>query len=256
MEMPVGESNNTIRGTGRGRAPQDRRPAYEVVANEIRRRILAGDLIPGSRIPSDTDLRAEFGVGQSTVREAIRSLASENLVHTTRGATGGTFVSAPSIHRISAHLETGVTLLASAEAVTVDQLMEVRHLTEVPAAGAAAFRRSKEQLEALRDTIFDPTEGIGPHTYAANQEFHRVLLRAADNPLLDLVTVPVFRVLGSRFSRDAAPEGFWECVDDDHRAIFDAVAAGDSMTAMTLMRRHLDHLGDIYKEMDILKRPR
>lgn len=238
------------------RAASDRRPAYEVVADQIRRRILAGDLVPGARLPSDADLRTEFGVGQSTVREAIRTLASENLVHTTRGATGGTFVSEPSIHRISAHLETGVTLLAAAEAVTVDQLMEVRHLTEVPACGAAAFRRSDQQLEELRATIFDPNDDIGPHTFAANQEFHRVLLRAADNPLLDLVTAPVFRVLGSRFSRDVAPEGFWECVDDDHRAIFDAVAAGDSMTAMTLMRRHLDHLGDTYKEMDILKRSR
>ena len=51
------------------------------------------------------------------------------------------------------------------------------------------------------------------------------------------------------------PEDFWTCVDDDHRAILAAVEQRDSMTAMTLMRRHLDHLGDVYKQMDLLKRP-
>lgn len=44
-------------------------------------------------------------------------------------------------------------------------------------------------------------------------------------------------------------------MDDDHRAILAAVEQRDSMTAMTLMRRHLDHLGDVYKQMDLLKRP-
>lgn len=231
-----------------------RRPAYEIVADALRVRILAGELTPGTRLPPDTELRAEFGVGQSTVREAIRTLASENLVHTTRGVTGGTFVATPDIGQLSANLEAGVTLLAAAEGVTVDQLMEVRQLTEVPAAGVAAYRHTDTHLEELRATIFDLSEGVGPEVYANNQEFHRILLRAADNPLLDLITVPVFRVIGSRFSRDVAPEGFWRCVDEDHRAILEAVERRDSMTAMTLMRRHLDHLGDVYKQMDLLRR--
>lgn len=233
-----------------------RRPAYEIVADTLRVRILAGELTPGTRLPPDSELRVEFGVGQSTVREAIRSLASENLVQTTRGATGGTFVAIPDIGKLSAHLEAGVTLLAAAEGVTVDQLMEVRQLIEVPAAAAAAFRRTESHLEELRATVYHPAGEIGPEVYANNQEFHRVLLRGADNPLLNLVTVPVFRVIGSRFSRDVAPEGFWRCVDDDHRAILDAVECRDSTTAMTLMRRHLDRLGDVYKQMDLLKHRR
>ena len=231
-----------------------RRPAYEIVADALRVRILAGELTPGTRLPPDAELRAEFGVGQSTVREAIRTLASENLVNTTRGVTGGTFVATPDIGQLSANLEAGVTLLAAAEGVTVDQLMEVRQLTEVPAAGVAAYRHSDAHLEELRATIFDLSEGVGPEVYANNQEFHRILLRAADNPLLDLITVPVFRVIGTRFSRDVAPEGFWRCVDEDHRAILEAVERRDSMTAMTLMRRHLDHLGDVYMQLVLLSR--
>ena len=140
--------------------------------------------------------------------------------------------------------------MAAAETVTVAQLMEVRNLMEVPAAGIAAFRRTDQHLEQLRASIFDPDGTQGPETFVKNQEFHLVLLRATDNPLLELITAPVFRVLSSRFGRDHAPEGFWQCVDHDHRAILDVVAAGDSMASMDLMRRHLDNLGDSYRQMD------
>ncbi|MEV5651396.1 FadR/GntR family transcriptional regulator [Nocardia sp. NPDC052254] len=229
-------------------------PAYAVLAEQLRSRILSGELPQGARLPSDAELTAEFGVGRSTIREALRSLASQNLITTTRGVTGGSFVASPSIGHISAHLETGVALMAAAEAVTVDQLMEVRNLMEVPAAGIAAFRRTEEHLAELRAAIFDPDSLQGQDTYAKNQEFHLVLLRATGNPLLELITAPVFRVLSTRFGRDHAPGGFWQCVDHDHRAILEVVAAGDSMAAIDLMRRHLDHLGDSYRHMDRLRR--
>ncbi|KIQ20071.1 MULTISPECIES: FadR/GntR family transcriptional regulator [Nocardiaceae] len=228
-------------------------PAYAALATRLRDRILSGELQPGERLPSDTELTAEFGVGRSTIREALRSLASQNLILTTRGVTGGSFVAVPSVGHISEHLETGVALMTTADAVTVDQLMEVRNLMEVPAAGMAAFRRTEDHLDQLRASIFDPTDAQGPETFVKNQEFHLVLLRAAQNPLLELITAPVFRVLSKRFGRDHAPEGFWQCVDHDHRAILDVVAAGDSMSAMDMMRRHLDHLGGSYRQMDKLR---
>jgi GntR family transcriptional repressor for pyruvate dehydrogenase complex len=229
-------------------------PAYSTVAARIRGRILSGELPPGARLASEPELSAEFGVGRSTVREALKVLASQNLITTTRGVTGGSFVAVPSVSDISAHLETGVGLMAAVETVSVDQLMEVRQILEVPSAGIAAHRRSAEHLEELRRAIFDPSEALGPETYAHNQEFHLVLLRAAGNPLLEVITAPVFRVLYSRFGRERAPAGFWQCVDADHRALLRIVEEGDSMAAMAAMRRHLDHLGDAYLRMDLLGR--
>lgn len=227
-----------------------KRPAYAVVSERIRDKILSGELRPGERLAPEAELIAEHGYGRSTIREAIRSLSSENLVYTTRGVTGGTFISTPSVGRISAQMETGVALMAAAETVSVDQLMDVRQLTEVPAAGKAAYHRSAAQLAELKAAIFDPSDAA---TYVRNQEFHLVILQAADNPLLELVTAPVFRVLSSRFARDKAPQDFWTCVDEDHRLILEAIEAQDSMAAMILMRRHLDHLGDAYMAMDLLR---
>ncbi len=229
-------------------------PAYATVARHIRGRILSGDLAPGAKLPSEPELGVEFGVGRSTIREALKVLASQNLITTTRGVTGGSFVAVPTVRDISAHLETGVGLMTAVDTVSVDQLMEVRQMLEVPAAGLAAHRRSDEHVHALRQSVFDAQEVVGPETYTQNQEFHLVLLRAADNPLLEVITTPVFRVLSRRFGRERAPAGFWQHVEADHRALLTLVEQGDAVAAMTAMRRHLDHLGDGYMQMDRLYR--
>lgn len=226
-----------------------KRPAYATIADEIRARILSGEFQPGERIPQESELIEQYGSGRGTIREAIRLLESSDLVHTTRGVSGGTFVSAPSIEAISAKLQTGVALLTKAEQVTVEQLMDVRQLTEVPAAGRAAHHRTDEHLTQMQST-FQPASDMG--TYAANQDFHIVMLKAAANPLLELVTAPMFRVLQNRFDSSQVPPGYRDAVDAEHRRIYEAIAAGDSMTAMTEMRRHLDHFDDAFRSIDSL----
>lgn len=230
--------------------PGAKMPAYEAVAARIRQQILSGALLPGQRLPREADLMVKFGFSRSTVREAMRSLASESLVHTTRGTTGGTFVSAPDIARLSAHVEHSVGLMAATDTVTVDQLMDVRQLTEVHAAGTAAHLRSPEQLLFMHSAVDAPEP---PSTYESNQEFHLLVVRAAGNPMLELVCAPVFRVLAGRFVRDRAPERFWATSQVEHRDILTAIEGRDSIAAMTQMRRHLDRLGDAYKEMDLLR---
>lgn len=224
-------------------------PAYAVIAERIRTRILSGDIQPGERLPSEAELMEQFGFSRSTIREATRILASENLVVTTRGTTGGTFVAVPDISRLTAHVENSVALMAVAQTVTVDQLMDVRLLTEVHAAGVAAYLRNEEQLAGMRDAIELPDASA---SYEGNQEFHMQILQATGNPMLELVCAPVFRVLRDRFARARAPKDFWVTSQADHRRIMAAIERGDSMAAMGEMRRHLDLLSDAYKEMDLL----
>ncbi len=84
------------------------RPAYEQVADQLRELVLSGKLGPGDRLPVEGSLSAEFGVSRSTVREAIRLLSSQSLVHTTRGPTGGTFVSEADPESIRQYLYTSI----------------------------------------------------------------------------------------------------------------------------------------------------
>ncbi|WP_214316872.1 FadR/GntR family transcriptional regulator [Nonomuraea sediminis] len=224
-------------------------PAYQHLAADLRGRIIAGEFRPGDRLPVEPELSARYGVSRSTVREALRLLASQNLIVTTRGVSGGSFVAVPSPDQISAYLKTSLGLLAVDAEEAVDGLLEVRDLLEVPAAGLAALRRTEQDLEELRTTLFDPAELAVEEMYEPNRGFHQVLLRASGNPLLEIVARPVFQVLEEGLLREKAPADFWTQVDRDHREIFGHVSARDQDGAREAAHAHLTHLRSAYIAM-------
>src|SRR4051794_32094779 len=57
----------------------ERRPVYEQVAQQLREQILSGELAPGSALPPERELCERFGVGRTTVREALRALQTKGL---------------------------------------------------------------------------------------------------------------------------------------------------------------------------------
>src|SRR5215212_1220523 len=113
-----------------------------MLADELRADITSGRLQPGERLPPEPELCIKTGVSRSTVREALRLLASQHLIVTTRGVTGGSYVAKPDAATLAASLSRGVNLLVTATPVGIRELMEVRDLLEVPAAGLAARRRT------------------------------------------------------------------------------------------------------------------
>jgi len=225
-------------------------PAYQVLADALRARILSGELEPGRRLPIEPELSAQYGVSRSTVREALRVLASQNLVTTTRGVAGGSFVGYPRPDQISDYLETSLGLLALSEDLTVDALLEARELLEVPAAGLAATRRSPAEIEELENTMFDPAAVNTATIFEQNRAFHALVLRASGNPLVEVLARPVFRVLNRRFLREQAPERFWSAVDREHRDILAAIVAGDAPAARAAAHEHLQNLRPTYVQID------
>lgn len=221
-------------------------PAYQNLASDLRDRIVAGELRPGDRLPVEPELSTRYGVSRSTVREALRLLTSQNLISTVRGVTGGSFVVAPRPEQISDYLQTSLGLLAVDTQITVDQLLEIRDLLEVPAAGLAALRRTEGDLAELRGYLFDPTALEPEEMYEPNKRFHTTLLRASGNPLLEVVARPIFQVLDERFLRERAPGRFWHEVDHDHREILALVEAGDEAGASQAAHAHLTHLRPTY----------
>ena len=133
-----------------------RPPAYQMLADELRADITSGRLQPGERLPPEPELCVKTGVSRSTVREALRLLASQHLIVTTRGVTGGSFVAHPDAEQLSEGLSMGFTLLANSDGVGLADLLELRRALEVPAAGLAAVRRQEGHLTELRGAFFDP----------------------------------------------------------------------------------------------------
>ena len=225
-------------------------PAYRVLADALRSRILSGDLRPGDRLPTESELCETYGLSRSTVREALRVLTSERLLVTRRGVQGGSFVATPEPGEIAHLVQSGLSLLADGDTVTVAGLLEVREMLEVPAAGLAAVRHDAAQLTVLEGTLVDPGGADPEALFIGNRDFHLGLLRATGNPVLEAVATPIFGVVHERFARRQAPGEFWEKVDRDHRDILDRVRAGDEAGAREAQAAHLGALQPTYEGID------
>lgn len=222
------------------------RPAYEQVAEQLRALVLSGTVAPGDRLPVEGDLSAEFGVSRSTVREAIRLLSSQSLVHTVRGPAGGTFVSAADPESLRDYLETSIGLLSGNEGISAHDLLEVRDILEVPAARLAALRRTDEHLTSMH-AIIEREKGQRDRgeRFEQNQQFHAQVLAAAGNPLLAVVTDPVYSVIQTRFLKDEE-RPFYTRVNQEHAEILGYIERGDGEGAARAMAAHLAQLRDVY----------
>jgi DNA-binding FadR family transcriptional regulator len=224
--------------------------AYGTLADEIRSQIIAGELTPGHRLPSESELSQHYNVGRGTAREAIRMLASQGFVTITRGASGGTFVSHPTPEQMSSSLQMGLSLLTSSSRMSVSELMEVREILEVPAVKLAAERRTQGELEWIRSSLFDRTDVAPQVIYQHSQHFHTRVLSAAHNQLMMVVAQPVFGVLDNGFLSALSPSVFWRHIEQEHREIFDCIEAGDAEGAGEAARTHLQYLRQAYERVD------
>ncbi|BCY14790.1 GntR family transcriptional regulator [Actinoplanes sp. L3-i22] len=219
-----------------------RPPAYQQLADELRAEITSGRLQPGERLPPEPELCVKIGVSRSTVREALRLLASQHLIVTTRGVTGGSFVSHPDAGQLAEGLSTGFALLAHSAGVGLADLLELRRALEVPAAGLAAERRTDIHLVELRAALFDPASDDFDTMMAAHSAYHRVLAKATGNPLFELVGRPLYQAsYGEEVVADLPPE-YWSRIDADHRELLDHLVVRDAGAAMLTAARHLDYI--------------
>jgi DNA-binding FadR family transcriptional regulator len=209
--------------------------AYEAVAHELLVLILGGHLAPGERLPSERQLATRFGVSRPTVREALGVLESRGLVVTRKGS--GTFVA-------EREPAAGAGALADDRAA---EIMETRLVLEVAVARLAA-KRARASRDAL-DEVWVAVEALeraaDPHVVPdeLDREFHRAVTRLTGNdylfrllePLWETMSQPVFTALRARhWSADQARRTARE-----HRAVYEALRAGDAELAAFAMERHL-----------------
>ena len=223
------------------------RRAYEQVADQLRALILGGDLARGERLPNENALARDFGVSRATVREALRVLAAQNLIATAKGAGGGSYITRPTVDHISEFLRSSIALMTESHDLSLDELLEVRDLLEVPAARLAAERRRDEDVEALAAAIDDEMLQLpASEQFAINKGFHSTLLGACGNQLILIAAQPLFTVLQTHLTRSGLGRSFHAGIHEQHRAISAAVAGGRPDEAEGEMRSHLDFLRPYY----------
>ncbi|MCX5554633.1 FadR/GntR family transcriptional regulator [Streptomyces sp. NBC_00038] len=123
----------------------DRVRVADQILEDLRVRILRGELPHGSRFPPDRDLAARYGVSVATVREAVRALASQGLVRVRHGS--GSIVTVRTETLIAVSLASAIQL----EASSVTDVMDILGVVNSHAAGLAARHATDEELASLRE---------------------------------------------------------------------------------------------------------
>jgi GntR family transcriptional regulator, transcriptional repressor for pyruvate dehydrogenase complex len=232
----------------RSAARRSIRAASEQVAVEIQHYIQQEGLRPGDFLGREEDLAAEFGVSRPTLREALRLLASGNLIRATKGPGGGIFVARTAEEGMSRSLSDAIAMMLETGTVTLDELLEARLLLEVPLAGLAAYQPEEETVKRLRE-IVEREAAAGPddtETHSAtDMEIHRTLAAAAGNRMIQALTDWIFEVLQPSLIEELQPAIVQSASLDHHQALLAAVERGDPTRAERVMKDHLLYLQDV-----------
>jgi GntR family transcriptional repressor for pyruvate dehydrogenase complex len=207
------------------------RRAHEFVAHELLVLILSGRFRAGDRLPPERQLATGFGVSRPTIRQALRVLAANGLVESRIGS--GTFVVGPALDESAGGGE------------SLRDVMESRLVIEVGAVRLAARRvRSGEDLELLRAIVEALERSTAHDAYPIEIDvaFHRGIVQLTGNGYLASLVAPCWQALPAAV--EGAAVKLWTEEDsarmaDQHRAIFEAVRAGDAELAGFAMERNL-----------------
>lgn len=219
------------------------------VASVLRSRLIAGDIPPGQKLPTEMQLTEQFGVSRTVVREAIATLAADGMVESRQGA--GVFVvnhPASTLSKLGADIGSRVS--------TAINVLEVRLAIEVESAALAAARRNLSQLAMIEEAFseFERNLIVGGPTGPADFAFHRAIAAATNNPFY----VEMLDALGQRaipcdasspWTTELAQNEFYQRgLHREHAAILEAIGAQDAEAARAAMRHHLSRSQARYQE--------
>lgn len=221
---------------------------HEIVKRMILAQIEDGTLQPGQRLPSVVDLAAVYGVGRSTIREALSALKATGWIDVKHG--GGTFVSKV---LPSTQLEPKDPF---ADADDLKELLEVRIYLESGAAASAAVRRTEQDLAALEQIVSTMELALEQDDTALSEkadiDFHLAIASASHNQLLNALMSSLSSKLTETIGKSRQ---LWFFEDKssasqllkEHRSIYDAIAAQDAKRAEQLISAHLQKVDIVLK---------
>lgn len=210
------------------------------IAEQIRKAIFTGRLVPGERLPSERDFARIFGASAVVVREALHTLQAAGLVEIRYGATGGAFV-AELTHR---PLTESLSTLLRAGKTTLAQITEARLVIEPEVAGLAAIRRRAKRLAPLERNLEETATLLDRIREARllNLEYHKLLVEITGNPFFIACLCSLIENLeGNTVYMDLNMGAVTDTLEY-HQRIFQAVKRGDAAEAARQMRRHIVHI--------------
>src|ERR1700691_6192899 len=215
------------------RSTQVRVPkAGELVAAQLRRQIVTGELREGDALPPEDALMEQFGISRPTLREAFRILESEHIIVIKRGARGGAHV-----------------LVPDAGAAALADLYEARVHLESASVDMLARKRSADDLRRLDAAIAESEAALSdPVAYAEKHEiqFHRLLIELAGNQTMTVLLEMLLSIIelhNQSFLRSHAPDEHpaktSRAAQPAHAKLVELIRAKSADKAVALWRQHL-----------------
>jgi GntR family transcriptional regulator, transcriptional repressor for pyruvate dehydrogenase complex len=191
---------------------------------KIKQMLLDGELQPGDRLPPEKELGERLGLSRNSLREAVKALELIRVLDVRRG--DGTYITS---------LEPRLLLEAMSFVVDLHQdasildLFEVRRILEPAAAAMATIKATPEDIAKLDGLLDEVGSDTSVDDLIANDlRFHEMVSDLAGNMYLSsLLTSLSSRTLRARIWRGITEEGSVSRTLAEHRAIVDAMAAGD-----------------------------
>ena len=209
----------------------------ENVIDQLLYKIRDGAWRPGEFLPSERLLMQSLGVGRSCIREALQSLATLGLIEIRAGR--GARVKAMSTQPVT-DPALSVGILASDDLLP---LWEVRVSLEVAAVRIATQRVEPQDLDLLDVTLSAMAQQVGisdlPGYIERDLEFHQQLVAVAHNPVFSQLYGFIYPSVCKWVRRLGTSPSVMVRGLACHKAVSEALKAGDPDAAETAMRIHL-----------------
>jgi GntR family transcriptional regulator, sialic acid-inducible nan operon repressor len=222
-----------------------RRRLSDEVTAELERLIVSHQLKAGDTLPSERALMGVFGVGRTSIREALFALQRKGLVAAQPGLRP--IVSAPRAESLVSDLSGTVRLFLATEP-GMREFQRARRFFEPAIARFAAshatpddHRRMTLALKACEAALGEPERFVD-----ADVDFHFAIVQATHSELLIALHRAVLDWLREQRISSIEPQGSAQAAHRAHRRILEAIVAGDADGAERGMLAHLDEVETYY----------
>lgn len=222
----------------------------EQVADELRRRILAGQLTDDHVLPKEDELLVEFAISKPSLREAMRILEAEGLITVRRGKHGGAVVHRPT----PANVAYTMGLVLGSQQVNLADVGTALLQVEPACAALCAQRPDRKStvvpiLRRLHEESVIAVADLQQAT-SASRRYHEALVTHCGNATMR-VMAGALETLWSAHEQSwssqvtdhsTVPVSERRAVLEDHRQVIDAIDVGDAQRARELAAAHLLHV--------------
>jgi GntR family transcriptional repressor for pyruvate dehydrogenase complex len=220
----------------------EKRSVVRDVMEQIKALIASGELKPGDKIPTEAELAAMFGIGRSSVREAVKVFQHLGVLESSPRT--GTFVCETS--NISTEALTWSFLLGRNEIfelITLREVIEQRCIEQLVEKVRAEPERAAETLKVLREELAKmrgalASGALGDQT-DADYDFHGAIICSMGNQVFSSVYQTLGAFMREEIRKTNLDEPARTAAVQEHEALLEAITAAETSRALAAYREHL-----------------